>query len=253
MGTDYNTIAEQYKRSKLTPWRAYIEQYTFLDILGDLSGRSVLDLACGEGFYTRLFKTRGASRVLGVDLSGKMIDLARASEAEEPLGVDYAVGDAVTFRAGEAFDVVTAAYLLNYADTENRLADMCRAIAAALKPGGLFLTVNNNPAQSPDRFDATRKYGFIKNVSEELRPGTPITYTVFLDDGPFSFDNYYLSPEAHERALEGAGLTGVEWIRPRLSPEWRGDSRYWDAFFEDPSVVFLRARMQRDPRLQGYS
>jgi SAM-dependent methyltransferase len=206
----------------------------------DVTGKSVLDLACGEGFYSRLFKANGASRVLGVDLSGKMIDLARASEAEAPLGVEYIVGDATVYRAAETFDIVAAAYLLNYADTEARLADMCATIAAALNRGGHFVTVNNNPAHSPSQFEATRKYGFVKSVRGDLLAGTPITYTLFLEDGRFSFDNYYLSPEAHERALRQAGLTDVEWIRPRLSPEWTGDAAYWDAFFEDPSVIFLR-------------
>ena len=65
----------------------------------------------------------------------------------------------------------------------------------------------------------------------------------FLDGAEsFRFDNYYLSPEAHERALARAGLCEIEWIDPRLSPEYEGDPRYWDAFFTDPSVIFLRAR-----------
>ena len=100
MSTNYDLIAEQYKRSKVTPWRTYIEQYTLLELLGDVRGKSILDLACGEGYYSRIFKRQGASRVLGVDLSSKMIDLARASERESQLGVEYVVGDATNFRAG---------------------------------------------------------------------------------------------------------------------------------------------------------
>jgi toxoflavin synthase len=42
---------------------------------------SVLDLACGEGFYTRLLRQTGAGRVVGVDLSAGMIALARQEEA----------------------------------------------------------------------------------------------------------------------------------------------------------------------------
>jgi toxoflavin synthase len=242
MSTDYNTIAEQYKRSKLTPWRTYVEKYTLLELLGDLSGKSVLDLACGEGFYSRLFKANGASRVLGVDLSDRMIDLARASEAESPLGVEYVVGDALVFRAEEQFDIVAAAYLLNYANTEQKLFAMCETIGTALKADGRFVTVNNNPSHSPSRFQATRKYGFVKSVSNDLRPGTPITYTIFQDGESFSFDNYYLSPAAHERALERAGLQEIEWSHPRLSPTWQGEAGYWDAFFDDPSVIFLQCR-----------
>ena len=243
MTTNYDAIAEQYRRSKLTPWRRYIEQYTFVDIIGDVAGLSVLDLACGEGFYSRLLRLHGASRVVGVDVSEEMIRLARASEAEQPLDIEFVRADALAFRSTEKFDLVTAAYLLNYAETEDTLSAMCRTIAAALKPGGRVVTVNNNPTQSPDRFEATRPYGFIKSATEPLRAGTPITYTAFLDGGEsFRFDNYYLSPEAHERALARAGLCEIEWIDPRLSPEYEGDPRYWDAFFTDPSVIFLRAR-----------
>ena len=242
MPTDYNAIADQYKRSKLTPWRRYIEQYTFFETLGDVTGLSVLDLACGEGFYSRLVRLRGASRVVGVDLSDEMIRLARASETEQPLDIDYRVGDATAFRPGEQFDVVIAAYLLNYADTEEKLSAMCQTVAAALKPGGLFVTVNNNPAQSPDRFEVTRPYGFVKSAGE-LHAGAPITYTVFLESGEtFRIDNYYLSVAAHERALAAAGMRDVEWLQPRLSPEWAGAPDYWDPFFTDPSVVFLRSR-----------
>lgn len=241
MPTDYNAIAEQYRRSKLAPWRRYIEEYTFFQTLGDVTGLSILDLACGEGFYSRLVRLRGASRVVGVDLSAEMIRLARANEAERPLGIEYLAADALGFRTSEPFDVVIAAYLLNYAETEDKLLGMCRTIAAALKDGGRFVTVNNNPSQSPDRFEATRLYGFVKSAVGELQPGAPISYTVYLDSGEvFRFDNYYLSIAAHERALEAAGLSKVEWLPPRLSPEWNGAPEYWDPFFVDPSVVFLR-------------
>ena len=67
MATQYDDIAEQYKRSKLVPWRFYIEQFSLLELIGDLAGKDVLDLACGEGYYTRLLKRNGAARVVGVD------------------------------------------------------------------------------------------------------------------------------------------------------------------------------------------
>jgi hypothetical protein len=35
MTTDYDPIAEQYKRSKLQPWRTYIEAFTLMDLIGD--------------------------------------------------------------------------------------------------------------------------------------------------------------------------------------------------------------------------
>jgi 2-polyprenyl-3-methyl-5-hydroxy-6-metoxy-1,4-benzoquinol methylase len=53
MATDYDTISEEYKRSKLAPWRLHVETYTLFDLVGDLTGMAVLDLACGEGFHNR--------------------------------------------------------------------------------------------------------------------------------------------------------------------------------------------------------
>jgi hypothetical protein len=55
MTTNYDPIAEQYKQSKHQPWRIYIETFTLMSLIGELSGKRVVDLACGEGFYTRRY------------------------------------------------------------------------------------------------------------------------------------------------------------------------------------------------------
>src|SRR5579871_371515 len=102
----YDQIAEQYRKAKRQSWRMHIEHHTLFSLLGDLHGKSVLDLACGEGFYSRFIKRAGASRVVGVDLSGGMIELAREQERSEPLGVSYLVHDAATLDLGEKFDLV---------------------------------------------------------------------------------------------------------------------------------------------------
>src|SRR5262249_56591408 len=102
-------------------------------------------------------------------------------------------------------------------------------------------TVNNNPAQPPEFFAGTRKYGFTKSVAEELREGTPITYTFLLDEGAFEITNYHLSPATHEWALRAAGFRDIRWQLPQVSPagvhEYGRD--YWSAFLEHPPVIFL--------------
>ncbi len=49
MTTDYNPIAEQYQRSKQQPWRSFIECFTLMDLIGDPTGRSVLDMFAVRG------------------------------------------------------------------------------------------------------------------------------------------------------------------------------------------------------------
>ena len=85
----YDAIAEAYQDSKQLPFRKYIEAHSLFELLGDIRGATVLDLACGDGFYTRKIKQAGALEVTGVDLSAEMIKLAEEEERTRPLGCKY--------------------------------------------------------------------------------------------------------------------------------------------------------------------
>ncbi|WP_346775670.1 class I SAM-dependent methyltransferase [Streptomyces sp. ADI98-10] len=55
--------------------------------------RTVRDLASGTGFSNRELGRRGATDVLGVEISGEMVAAARGLERRDPPGVRYEVGD----------------------------------------------------------------------------------------------------------------------------------------------------------------
>lgn len=241
MATNFDEIAEEYKRAKQHSWRLHVEHFTLFKLLGDLRGKSVIDLACGEGFYTRFLKRHGAARVVGVDISQGMIDLARREEESNRLGVDYLVRDVKHLALDETFDVVVAAYLLNYAQTYDQLLEMCLTISRHLKPGCRFVTVNNDPRHESKYFASTRKYGFIKRAQGPLIEGTPVDYVFFLDDGSFSLTNYHLSVETHESAFKAFGFRQIIWHDPELSADIKDetDRQYWSDFLEHPPVVFL--------------
>ena len=74
--------------------------------LGNLEGKSLLDLACGDGFYTRKFRRAGADPVIGVDLSPQQIAKARRIEEREPLGIEYLPADVVSLELNRRFDLV---------------------------------------------------------------------------------------------------------------------------------------------------
>ena len=75
--TDYDNLSDSYGQTKVSPLRKYVDEYTLFKVLGNIRGKSVLDLACGDGHYTRLVKAKGAATVVGVDISPAMIDAAR--------------------------------------------------------------------------------------------------------------------------------------------------------------------------------
>ena len=242
MTTNYDPIAEQYQRAKRQPWRAHIEAFTLLRLIGDPSGKAVIDIACGEGFYTRMIRQRGAARVTGVDLSEKMIGLARAVEAKQRLGIEYFVGDGRRDLAISAdYDLAAAAYFLNYAHDRAELHAMCRGIAHCLKPGGRFVTVNSNPACDFLSAPYYSKYGFEVSVAAPFREGAPITWTFYLEDGPLTIENYFLSVEVHEETLRAAGFRNIRWHRPMLAPEGQSiyGRDYWSVMLDHPPITFV--------------
>ena len=94
-----------------------VEFFSFFVQCGELSGKRVLDIASGEGRYTRMIKARGAARVVGLDLSDEMVKLADSDESQqraeshiEYMQHDLAQPLPAPMRGG--FDVVTSQYLL---------------------------------------------------------------------------------------------------------------------------------------------
>lgn len=108
-----------------------------LDLAGDVRGRRLLEVACGQGRVARELARRGAA-LTGLDISAALLDKARAGEAAEPLGIQYLHAD-VTSRGvleGQVFDGVVCNYgLSDIDDLDGLLANVARL----LRPGGWFV------------------------------------------------------------------------------------------------------------------
>ena len=232
-------FAKPSQASKRLPFREYIEWYSYNKLLGDISQKSVLDLACGEGFYTRRIKQKTAGTVVGVDISEKMIRLAKQQEENHPLEIDYVVSDVMQLGKIGSFDLIVASYLLNYAQTKEQLLKMCQTISANLKPGGRFVSINNNPDQPPESFPVCEKYGFTKRISGPLKEGEAITYEFFRGGQKFHFDNYYLSTKTHEWAFKRAGLNLIRWHKIEVSPDGLKifGQEFWQDFIDYEPIV----------------
>jgi SAM-dependent methyltransferase len=236
----YDAIAAQYQRSTHSPLRRYVEQYSFFRMLGDLGGRTVLDLACGEGFHTREIRRRGARRVTGVDVSARMIELARAQEGGAA-EIEYHVCDVNDLPELGPVDVACAAYLLHYARDAAELARMCRSIARQLPPGGRFVAINENPDQPAARYGGYLRYGFQKSVVSPRYEGSPISYAMVSGRDLFRFEVYHFERATYERALAEAGFGAVTWCGLELDPEGVRllGADYWAEYLGNPPVIGL--------------
>lgn len=92
----YDSIAEWYDQSirnkALLSADDLIASDRF-DSIGTIEGLCVCDLACGQGDMARQTARRGA-KVVGVDISEKLLNIARCEEKAEPQGITYVQDDA---------------------------------------------------------------------------------------------------------------------------------------------------------------
>ena len=101
----------------------------------------VLDVACGTGDLSGALHRAGVKRVLGVDFSQAMLDLAvvKSRRLRGPGQIEYRLGDAMNLDLPDAsFDAVTIAFgLRNVADPPRALREFRRV----LRPGGRLVVL----------------------------------------------------------------------------------------------------------------
>ncbi|MFZ5617894.1 MAG: class I SAM-dependent methyltransferase [Pseudomonadota bacterium] len=134
--TNKDSLAAAYVRwraSRLGRITDAIEQRELLRRSFPLAGKQVLDVGCGDGFFTIAIAKAGGV-VIGVDTDDEMLSAAKANASSEGVSVDFKRADACALPFHDAtFDVVVAASLLCLVrDRDAVLAEMARV----LKPNG---------------------------------------------------------------------------------------------------------------------
>ena len=108
-----------------------------LELVGDVAGRNVLDLACGQGRVSRELSRRGAL-VVGLDASVALLDRAWLAGNPGPGEIEYRPGRAEDphLLAGRQFDAVVSNYGLS--DIDDLLGTLANVVRL-LRPGGRFV------------------------------------------------------------------------------------------------------------------
>ena len=111
-----------------------LERRLVLRLAGNIQGRSVLDVGCGDGTLALACWESGTAQVAGLDLDTRMITRAAAFAAQHQAAIGYTVGRADTLPFGDkSFDLVVSVAMLTFVPEADRVV---REMARVLRPGG---------------------------------------------------------------------------------------------------------------------
>ena len=211
----YDDIVLDYAAAKTNIFKAKYEEAEVWKEIGDMTGQTVLDLACGSGYYSRQFKQKGAKYVIGVDISEEMIKEARNIEKEIPLGISYFVEDAFKYVGDSGFDTVAALYLFCYVESRETLLNTCQNIYKNTKLGGRLLSLTPVLDQSSRLVDMSLGYKFVAcpvgedqiNFDDVLK----VNCELYSEDmrSKCCFPNFLWKPETIAEILYSADFSSV--------------------------------------------
>lgn len=124
-------------------------------------GEVILDLACGQGFFTREFHKKGAY-VIGADISKELIAIAKENSLRE-IRYEIAPADNLKFLPNKSINKIAIILAIQNIENVQGIFSECRRI---LKPQGKLFIMMNHPAF---RIPKASEWGW--DPSAELRTG----------------------------------------------------------------------------------
>jgi SAM-dependent methyltransferase len=138
----YEKLAERYAALIDTkPHNAYYERPATLSLLPSVRGKRVLDAGCGPGVYAQILVKRGA-KVVGVDISPKMLRLARERVGSKAKFHRADLAKPMRFLKRGSFDVVISTLAIPYI---RNLAPLFKEFYRVLTKGGTLVFSDGHP------------------------------------------------------------------------------------------------------------
>jgi SAM-dependent methyltransferase len=206
-----------------------------LDVCGDVRGKRVLDVGCGEGRFCRMLAGRGAEAT-GIDPTPGLI--AEAERRGAAGAYVRGVAEQLPF-ADAAYDlVISYVTLVDIAGYREAIAEMTRV----LRPGGSLVACNLGfvtatpaaPGESPWVRDAggKRLYYRIDRYAEE--------FASRLAWAGIDIINWHRPQSAYMQAYLGAGLLLRDFREPVPTDESLRDDDYFEDWFRVPLFNIMR-------------
>jgi SAM-dependent methyltransferase len=112
-----------------------LEKPTFLQLLGEVKGRQILDLGCGDGMFALELFEAGCNNYLGIDASEKMVQVAKTVLKDQPSNIVHSKIESWGYPANQ-FDLVISRLALHYIEN---IGEVFLNVHKALVKNGRFV------------------------------------------------------------------------------------------------------------------
>ena len=235
---DNQIFFDGYKKLRENPYSANIleEKPALYAIAPDLHGKRVLDLGCGNGENCAEFCALGASYVLGVDISEKMLTVAR----EEHPDIAFLRADMNDLSCiDERFDVVFSSLAVHYIED---FARMAKEVSCLLADGGYFIFSQEHPLTTAPLAGASwtkdaEGNALHYNLTDYTKSGKRTTS--WFVDGVIKYHRTFSDIVC---ALADAGLMIETMQEPTPTQETITRDPKWEKCLHKPNFLLIRAR-----------
>ena len=206
----FDSISDKYSSFvDIDPIRNFLHYPAVINLLGNIDGKNILDIGCGDGFFDRKLAKEFGAIVVGYDKAPDLIKIAKDLEKENYLGVEYFVDDPLSFKGAKVFDDSLSVMVLPYSPDKDYLINFFTSAHQNMKEGGRFISVIFNPL-----FTA-----FDKNIANrifKLKDGkVEVNFMNPKREGEIKFKallNQYLV-EDYEAVAKESGFQKISWSK----------------------------------------
>lgn len=235
---------EGYRELRERPvnYNVLLEHPALLRHLPSPAGKDILDLGCGFGEICAHCQQQGARSVTGIDLSQRMLTVARRENAGQ--NIDFQQLDMREIeQLGRSFDLILSSLAVHYIEDFDAL---CQSVARCLRPGGIFLFTQEHPLGTCHQ-DRTAPFfvyddegrALYHPLTDYARPGRR-EVTWFVD----GVVKYHRTFSQLCNALVAAGLNLVEMEEPVPTPELVAQYPFFAKEYHKPSFLLIKAQKQ---------
>jgi SAM-dependent methyltransferase len=231
-------------REDLDPYRTGLTNAAVLAGAGDVTGLTVLDGGCAEGYLGRELARRGAKAV-GIDTCAPLIEAARETAAEESLSIDYHVGDLAQIPVDdEVFDLAVLNHVVQ--DIED-LQPVFRELGRVLKPAGRIIIMMLHPCFYSARAEREPAHAPLPPAAYFSLRAIQQPFVVAGITSPAPVTVWVRPLEAYTSLLCGNGFVITGLSEPHPTAEQFAADPWWGDHFVRPLFLLITAEKAARP------